>query len=357
MIIGTTAKMTASARGILQHTLKVKPGERVYVTHDAPRAAVGAAFISAAKDLGHEVRSFDLGERRFEDGGIDNLLASVSEGGPYVFVNTFTSGVTREGKPETPFRIQLLSYQIGRKLAEKMKDIPRHLIPIGQQSRVMHSPGITDEALQWDVDYGIMAQRMAVLNEAYQGAKAVKIETQRGTSLMLGIGNRPLHCELTIEKPGTFGNWPPGEAYFAPLEDSANGIAIVDGTIGDFGVPAAPIRFGFRNGVIKNIEYLGQSRTDLFLTRLLDAIWQKDDPQAAVIGELGIGVADFPQTGEMLFDEKIYGTVHFAAGGNEEFGGVNTSQTHRDHLMWHPTLTLIDADGSSRVVMRDGKIV
>lgn len=356
MTIGATAKMTASARGILQHTLKVKPGERVHVTHDLPRAAVGAAFIAAAKELGNEVRSYNLGMQRFEDGGIDHLLASVSEGGPYVFINVFTGGVTKEGKPETPFRIRLLSYQTGQKLSPKI-DVPDYLVQIGKQSRVMHSPGITDEALQWDVDYGIMARRIAALEVAFKGAKEVKIETELGTALSLGIGGRPLHCELTIEEPGKFGNWPPGEAYFAPLEDSANGIAVVDGTIGDFGVPPRPIRFEFHSGVVKKIEYLSSGQVDDFLMRLREAIWQKSDPQAAGIGELGIGVADFPQTGEMLFDEKIYGTVHFAVGANEEFGGTNTSETHRDHLIWHPTLTLIDADGSSRQVMTGGKIV
>ncbi|MFA4844570.1 MAG: hypothetical protein WC632_06455 [Candidatus Margulisiibacteriota bacterium] len=356
MSVGTMSRLTASARGILQHTLKIQKGEQVFVVHDIPRAGVGSAFVAAAGELGNSVRAHNIGERRFENGGIERLLASVSEGGPYVFVNAFTGGVTSEGKPETPFRVQLLGHQIGSK--ELCPDVPDSLVSIGKQSRVMHSPGITEEALLWDVDYGIMAERMKKISDAFAGAREARITTQLGTSLLLGIGNRPLHCELTIDKPGDFGNWPPGEAYWAPLEDSAEGVAIVDGTIGDFGIPAFPIRFGYSRGRISSIDYLSSSRSaDEFLLRLRNAFFKEDDPQAAVIGELGIGVADFPQTGEMLFDEKIKGTAHKAAGGNKKFGGANTSGTHRDCLMWHPTITFINADGSSRMVMMNGELI
>ncbi len=358
MYIDLPAKLIANAKGILQHTLRVKreKGEKVFVVHDIPRAAVGQAFVDAAKELDIAVRFHALQERRFEDGGIEALLADVSHDGPWVFVNVFNSGATRSGQAETPFRVQLLGYQTGD--TELFPGVPENLIPIGKQSRVMHSPGITEEVLLWDVDYGIMEQRLDRLSEAFKGAVAARIETAIGTSLVLGIGNRPLQRELTIEKLGAFSNWPPGEGYVAPIEDSAEGPAVVDGTIGDFGVPPRPLKMIFEKGRIVDISYLDASASvDEFLDKIRRNVWQEQDPAAAVIGELGVGVADFPQRGTMLIDEKIYKTAHFAVGNNLDFGGVNRSKNHRDFLMWHPTITFIYADGSSRVVMKEGELV
>jgi leucyl aminopeptidase (aminopeptidase T) len=352
------ARLIDSAVGILRHTVRVQQGEKVFVVHDIPRASVGRAFIAAAEKLGNIVSSFNLGKERFEQGGIEQLEQAVSRDGPYVFVNVFTSSTTTDGKPETPYRIRLLGHQLGSR--ELCPDVPEGLVEVGQRCRVMHSPGITEEALGWEVDYGQMAARMERIKDAFPGTQRVNVTTQLGTNLTLGVGDRPLHAELTIDQPGKFKNWPPGESYFAPLEDSAEGEVVVDGTIGDFGVPPRPVRMLFHQGGITSIDYSNHqglsARDKEFLTRLTDSIITKDDPQAAVIGELGIGIADFPQTGEMLTDEKIYGTTHFAVGGNTSFGGKNTAKTHRDHLMWQPTIEFVKRDGSSLFLMRDGEL-
>jgi aminopeptidase len=59
------------------------------------------------------------------------------------------------------------------------------------------------------------------------------------------------------------------------------------------------------------------------------------DPGARYLGEWGIGTNYHIQhfTKNMLFDEKIGGTIHFAVGASyPETGGVNDSGLHWDML-------------------------
>jgi aminopeptidase len=122
-------------------------------------------------------------------------------------------------------------------------------------------------------------------------------------------------------------NFPDGEIYTSPVEDSINGWV-------RFGYPAiyggqevVDIELWFENGrVVKETAMKGRE----LLTSLLDT-----DDGARVLGELGIGTNYDIQkfTKNMLFDEKIGGTVHLAVGaGFPECGSQNVSGLHWDML-------------------------
>ena len=122
-------------------------------------------------------------------------------------------------------------------------------------------------------------------------------------------------------------NFPDGEIYTSPVEESANGWirfqypAIYDGQ------EVEDIELWFENGkVIKEKA----SKNQELLTSLLDT-----DPGARYLGEWGIGtnygITRF--TKNMLFDEKMGGTIHLALGlGFPEAGGGNESGLHWDML-------------------------
>lgn len=122
-------------------------------------------------------------------------------------------------------------------------------------------------------------------------------------------------------------NFPDGEIYTSPVEDSINGWV-------RFGYPAiyggqevVDIELWFENGrVVKETAVKGQE----LLTSLLNT-----DDGARILGELGIGtnygIRKF--TKNMLFDEKIGGTIHLAVGaGFPECGSQNSSGLHWDML-------------------------
>jgi leucyl aminopeptidase (aminopeptidase T) len=42
--------------------------------------------------------------------------------------------------------------------------------------------------------------------------------------------------------------------------------------------------------------------------------------------------------GNLITDEKVAGTIHIAAGGNQFFGGQNPAPLHVDGVVGQPTL-------------------
>jgi aminopeptidase len=122
-------------------------------------------------------------------------------------------------------------------------------------------------------------------------------------------------------------NFPDGEIFTSPVEDSVNGWirfkypAIYDGQ------EVTDIELWFENGrVVKEKAAKNQD----FLTSLLNL-----DGGARTLGEWGIGTNYGIQrfSKNMLFDEKIGGTIHFAVGaGFSECGGRNESGLHWDML-------------------------
>ena len=140
---------------------------------------------------------------------------------------------------------------------------------------------------------------------------------------------------------GESGNLPSGEAYIAPVEGTANGSVVIDGSFIGLGVLDEPLVLTFEDGLLVNAEGKGAAA---LLKQLGDA------PKARNLAELGIGTNDKARfTGVILEDEKIYGTVHIALGSNDTFGGTVAAGIHVDGVMRKPTLLL---DG--RIVVADG---
>jgi aminopeptidase len=122
-------------------------------------------------------------------------------------------------------------------------------------------------------------------------------------------------------------NFPDGEVYTCPVEDSANGTIRFTYPLIYMGNEIEDVRLTFKDGeVVKASAAKGQ--------KLLDEIISIDEG-ARRVGELAIGtnygVKDFIK--EMLFDEKMGGTVHLALGMSPEPTiGKNESTIHLDIL-------------------------
>ena len=120
-------------------------------------------------------------------------------------------------------------------------------------------------------------------------------------------------------------NMPCGEVFTGPIEDSANGTVY-------FGVPAAiagreisGVRIRLEEGKIVEAS---AEKGEEYLMSLLDA-----DSGARYLGELGIGTnyGIRRASANVLFDEKLGGTVHLAIGRSyAQTGGKNDSSVHTD---------------------------
>ena len=137
-------------------------------------------------------------------------------------------------------------------------------------------------------------------------------------------------------------NFPGGEIYTSPVENSTNGWVRFSYPVIFENQEIIDIELWFEDGkVIKEKASKGQT----FLTEMLNS-----DKGARIVGELGIGTTYGIKrfTKNMLFDEKIGGTIHIAVGhGFPEIGGKNESAIHWDML----------CDMSEGAIIVDGKMI
>jgi len=144
-------------------------------------------------------------------------------------------------------------------------------------------------------------------------------------------------------------NFPDGEIYTSPVEDSTNGWIRFSYPLIFDGKEVQDVELWFEHGkVVKEQASKGQE----LLTQSLNI-----DGGARYLGELGIGTNYAIQrfTKNMLFDEKIGGTIHLAVGmGFPEVGGKNESGLHWD-MLCDMSESEIRVDGD--LFYKDGKIV
>lgn len=144
-------------------------------------------------------------------------------------------------------------------------------------------------------------------------------------------------------------NFPDGEIFTGPVEDSASGWIRFKYPAIFMGQEVTDIELWFDKGrVVKETA----SKNQELLTSSLDT-----DAGSRFLGELGIGtnygITRF--TKEMLFDEKIGGTFHLAVGaGYPETGSLNDSGIHWD-MLCDMSESEVTVDGE--LFYKDGKTV
>jgi aminopeptidase len=122
-------------------------------------------------------------------------------------------------------------------------------------------------------------------------------------------------------------NFPDGEIFTGPVEDSANGHVRFSYPACTEGREVEDVRLWFENGKVVNAT---AGKNVEFLQTMLDV-----DEGARYLGEFAFGTNQGVQrfTKNILFDEKIGGTVHMALGaGFPETGSKNRSAIHWDMI-------------------------
>lgn len=144
-------------------------------------------------------------------------------------------------------------------------------------------------------------------------------------------------------------NFPSGEIFTGPVEDSANGWVRFKYPAIYSGQEITDIELWFENG--KVVKEKASKNQELLISTL------NTDDGARFLGEWGIGTNYGIQrfTKNMLFDEKIGGTIHFAVGaGYPETKSKNESGIHWD-MLCDMSESEITVDGD--LFYKDGKTV
>jgi aminopeptidase len=122
-------------------------------------------------------------------------------------------------------------------------------------------------------------------------------------------------------------NFPSGEIFTGPIENSANGQVSFSYPVVTGGREVAGIRLRFERGQVVDAS---AAKNEAYLLSSLDA-----DEGARSLGELAFGTNfDITRfTRQILLDEKIGGTVHMALGaGYPDSGSQNRSAIHWDMI-------------------------
>lgn len=307
--------MADAARDAMTHVLDLEPSDRVLVVTDPETAGCGEAFALGAERHGCTVTIYRLASagRPLTEIPAD-LLPLLDQA--TVVVNALVGNAD-----EVPFRLKWI-----------------HTIESTGRIRLGHSPGIDEDMMiagALRVDYAAMEAAAIRLHDGFRDADSVRITTPAGTDLTLELTGRVLLDDLhaTVHYGA---NLPCGEVYCAPLETGANGVLVVDGCFGDYGLVPSPIRISVRQG--RAGEVTGDDNEVVrIITNLLDA-----DEGARTIAEFGIGLNPGARlTDRMLEAEKVLGTAHVAFGDNEGIGGGQSrSCMHVDYLMKEPKIEI-----------------
>ena len=145
-------------------------------------------------------------------------------------------------------------------------------------------------------------------------------------------------------------NFPDGEIFTSPVEDSANGEIYFDFPAIYRGNESHKIWLRLENGKVVDAK---AEKGEEFLLSMLDM-----DAGSRFVGEIAIGTNDRVKdvTGNILFDEKIGGSIHMALGASyPETGGKNESGLHWDIIKNMKENSKIFAD--DKLVYENGKFV
>jgi len=186
--------------------------------------------------------------------------------------------------------------------------------------------GLSTEAFEnfyFDVctmDYRKMARAMAPLEKRMKSADRVRL-TAPGTDLTFsikGIGAKSCNGKLNI---------PDGEVFSCPVKNSVHGVIQFNTPTLYSGTRFENVRLEFRDGKVVGAASNNTKR----LNEILDT-----DPGARYIGEFALGFNPYilnPMC-DILFDEKIAGSLHFTPGQAYEIAdNGNRSAVHWDMVL------------------------
>ena len=297
------------AKAALKQCLNLGRREQLLVVCDEPCIEVGRAFWESGTALCREAVLVQITPRKQNGNEPPPAVGSMFE--------RFDVAVMPTSKS--------LSHTQARRLACE------------QGTRIATLPGITAEVFlrtmdtDWD-KLGVTTRRIA---GQLTSAKTVRVVSEAGTNISFETGGRPAKAnDGRIIFKGAFGNLPAGEAYMAPLEETAQGVIAVDGSFALGGLCAEPLVFIVRKGKVVEVKTHPVAAD-------LERLFEKYGAAARNIAEFGVGTLDSAIiSGNTLEDEKVKGTIHLAVGDNASMGGLVKVPLHLDGIVKNPTVWL-----------------
>jgi len=291
---------------IIKKCLGHKNGEELLIVCDDKLCELAYDFYKEAKNLGVETSCLLIKPRKAHGEEPPKIVAESLKKADIALLLTSVS----------------LSHTKARKIASKRF-----------KTRIASLPGATRQMLARaiPIDYSSLQKKTNKLAKLLTKGRRIEVTTKKGTHIIMDIeGRRGFTDNGIYTKAGSFGNLPAGEACIGPLEHTANGRLVVDGSMPLIGRIKKPMEIVIKNGYAKNIPISGvKDLLNSFGSNVLS------------VAELGIGLNPKAKiTGNVLEDEKTYNTAHIAFGNNKSFGGKVHCPSHLDFVFLRPTIII-----------------
>ena len=297
-------------RTIVRGCMAVEPGEEVLVVCNPVTEELGALMRIEAQGDGADATLAVISERDSHAAEPPAPVAAAMAAADVVLAPT----------------IQSLSHTAARKAASEAG------------VRIATLPGVTEEMLArvMSADLGELGKRGRAVASALTKGSAARITCPNGSDLLLGLEGRTAIPDAgELKRRGAFGNLPCGEGFIAPVEGTAEGTLVVDGSIAGVGLLETPVELTVREGHL--VGATGPEGAKLM--ELLTV----HGPDGTNVAELGIGTNEEAiLTGNILEDEKILGSAHVAFGASAAIGGTVQVPVHLDCVVLEPT---VEVDG------------
>ncbi|MEM0448348.1 MAG: aminopeptidase [Methanomassiliicoccales archaeon] len=349
------SKMKKAAEAAIREVLDVQPGEEVLIISNFDCDAFTIArFIYEAALEAKARATFMVQPRKTQYDDAERIVLEAIKSEPDVIV-----AITDRKVGKDPFGLKL-GY-VGRD-GKQYNHIYDAVLWGNRRCRSFWSPGVTVDMFERcvPVDYSTMRALASKLKDVLDDGKEMHVTSPAGTNICFSIeGRKGQVDDGDFRWPGKGGNLPCGEAYVSPRNGTVEGVIVFDGTLDLVPnpiIPKEPVKVFLKGGFITQIE--GGKEAEMLLkviergeTLAREMGKKEEERNARAIGELGIGInPKAKMTCNMLEDEKVWSTVHFAIGSNLDNDAH--ALIHQDCLVLNPSLFV---DG--RQIMKDGEIL
>ncbi len=320
------------AQVIVEHSLGLKPGERVLMDYaDVPQEMVlamaravhgrGAQLFLEARVPRVERELLLCGTPEYWQQRGELELARIQKTDAYVALRGAHNSFETADVPQQKMKVALSALKPS---FDWRVNKTRWVVLRWPTPSMAQQAGMSTEAFEaffsnvCTLDYAALQPGMEALKARMEKTDQVRI-VGPGTDLHFSIKNIP-----AIVCCGTH-NLPDGEVFTAPIRDSVQGVVQYNTPTLYQGKAFDHVRLCFKDGRI--IEASASNNTQE-LNAILDT-----DSGARYIGEFALGVnpAILEPMRDILFDEKIAGSFHFTPGqAYEQADNGNRSQVHWD---------------------------
>jgi len=340
------------ARLLVAYSIKVQPGDRVSVGCYGSIVAAMPFCVEVVREVlragGHP--HFQLDQVATEE--IGNVFFAEASPEQIAHVDPFAETVAKEFQCEVVFLCEANSRRFSR------VDPERRVARSRAYSRVTETyfdragkgelrwvlVGLPTPSYAQDAEMGLEEYEDFVYGAAFADTEDPVSAWEAIGRKQAGIAEwlsgkkhfqaRGRHVDLSFSIEGRKfisdhgqSNMPGGEIFTGPVEGTVNGWLKSTYPAIHGGVDVGRVSLRFENGVVVHAE---AEKNEAHLIKLPET-----DEGAKRLGEVGIGTNDRIKifTSNMLFDEKMAGTIHAAIGlGYPETGSANRSAIHWDFL-------------------------